>query len=589
VTTVSIPTPCRGPTPAGDSRPRKLLGRLSVVGGVIAGLLLLFTPSASAHAELLETNPANGAHFDRAPTEVMLRFSETVSPVRGGFSVLDGNGKTIATPTASTGDGGRVTMPLPGSLGDGVYVINWRVVSADSHPVHGAFVFSIGTARAAPLGEAGAQSGSDSGVGVAFWLFRLLGYASLAMVIGGSFFVIACWPAGRGNRRAHRILKGAWVAALITTVGSAALQGPYATGGSLAGVVDPQLLLDTLQTSYGVLLIARLVLLGLAGVVLTGLINSLEPVSRKQIIIVAGVGVLLAGTWSGTGHPAAAGGWSWAALPLDAAHLAGVSIWLGGLAILVACTLGRASRTEDAEAADAVTRYSRAAAVAIVVLGGTGLLQAARELLDTGMGSTYFSLLVFKIGAFGLLIWLAALSRSAVRRQLVAPAGGRKGAARQARQDMLTRLRVSVRWEVGIAVVVLGLTAALVATPPGGHDHGPGEIVAAQGGPFLHAVSLPGSGDVQVWVDPAKPGNNQIVLNVRDGKGFNRDVPEVAAELRMPAGNIGPLPVTLTKAGPGQFVANGVVVPVAGTWQLSVKVRSTDFDQTTVDAQIVMQ
>ena len=573
-----------------DSRRRRIVGRLAVLGGVIGGLLLLLTPVASAHAELIETNPANGAHLDTAPRVVLLRFSETVSPVRGGFTVLDGNGKTVATPTATSGtDSARVTVPLPAGLGDGVYVVNWRVVSSDSHPVHGAFVFSVGNARAAPLGDAGAQSGSDSGVALAFWVFRLLGYASLALVIGGSFFVIACWPAGRTNRRALGILKWAWVASLVTALGSLALQGPYATGASLSGVFDPDLLLDTVQTSYGVLLLARLVLLGVAGVVLSGLINSESTVSRKQIITVGAVGLLLAGTWSGTGHPAAAGGWIWAALPLDAAHLVGVSIWLGGLAILVACALGRTSRPAEDEAAEAVSRYSRAAAVAVVVLGGTGLLQATRELLASGLGTEYFSLLVFKIGAFGLLVWLAALSRSAVRRQLAAPAGARKGAARQARQDMLGRLRVSVRWEVGIAVVVLGLTAALVSTPPGGHDHGPGAIAAAPGGPFLNALALPGSGDVQVWVDPARPGSNQIVLNVRDAKGLFRDVPEVQAELRLPEGNIGPLPVTLAKSGPGQFIANGVMVPVAGTWNLSVKVRSTDFDVTDVDTQIVMR
>ena len=62
-----------------------------------------------------------------------------------------------------------------------------------------------------------------------------------------------------------------------------------------------------------------------------------------------------------------------------------------------------------------------------------------------------------------------------------------------------------------------------------------------------------------------------------------------AGRRKNPAGNIGPLPVALTRSGPGQFVANGVVVPVAGTWQLSVKVRSTEFNQTTVDTDIVMQ
>jgi copper transport protein len=400
---------------------------------------------------------------------------------------------------------------------------------------------------------------------------------------------VASWPSGRTDPRSRRILMIAWIVAIGSAVGSLLLQGPYAAGTSLGSVVDPERVGDTVQTSYGVMLLARLALLVVAAVVLRWLLDAEDPVSRTRLVVIGALGVALAATWSGAGHPAAAGSWVWVALPLDAAHLAAVSIWLGGLVILVGSTLSKRGRAGEEEAATAVSRYSRSAAVAVVVLGGTGLLQAIREIAASGIGTEYFSLLVFKIGAFGLLLWLAALSRAAVQRQLAVRSEGRKGAARKASRDMIGRLRLSVRWEVGIAVVVLGLTAALVATPPGGHDHGPGAVAAASTGPFLNALSLPGSGDVQVWVDPARTGDNQIVLNVRDGQGINRDVPEVQAQLRLPANNIGPLPVTLARTGPGQFVADKVVVPVAGMWQLSLRVRSTDFDEATVDAQIQMR
>ena len=96
-------------------------------------------------------------------------------------------------------------------------------------------------------------------------------------------------------------------------------------------------------------------------------------------------------------------------------------------------------------------------------------------------------------------------------------------------------------------------------------------------------------GDVQVWVDPARSGANQLVVNVRDGRGINRDVPEVSGQLRLAANNIGPLPVLLAKTGTGQFVANDVQFPAAGTWQLTLRVRTNDFDQSTVDAQITVR
>lgn len=547
------------------------------------GLLLLSGAEASAHAELVETTPSNGARLDTAPHQVVLRFTESVNPVRDGFSLLDGSGATIAEPSAQgvSGDATRVSMPLPASLGDGVYVVNWRVVSSDSHPIHGAFVFSVGDARTAPLADAGARAGSDSLVEAAFWLFRLLSFASLALVVGGAFFVVVCWRAGLADRRVRRLITWAWTVSLVSAVALFLLQGPNVAGTSLAGVTDLTLVADTARTTFGILLLVRIALLGLTGLLLA----RLESLSRKQIVLMVALGYALTLTWSGTGH-AAAGLLSSFAVVVDAAHLSAMSVWLGGLAVLASCTLGKGGR-ED-EAAVAVSRFSRTAGLAVLVLGVTGLLQAWRELAEFGPGTQYFTLLIFKVAVFGLLLWLASLSRSFVRRRLSAPAPPRAAADRRARQGALTGLRRSVAWEAGIAVVVLGVTAALVAVPPGGHDHGP-SVAAVPAGPFLGSLALPGAGDVQVWVDPARTGNNQIVLNVRDERGINQNVPEVRARLHLPDTGIDPLPVSLARSGPGQFVADDVIVPIAGTWTLDLSVRTTEFDEFSVNTRISMR
>lgn len=552
------------------------------VVAMTVGLLLLPSAKALAHAELVETSPSNGAHLDTAPREVVLRFTESVNPVRDGFGVLDGSGATIATPSARgvPGDATRVSVPLPASLGDGVYVVSWRVVSSDSHPIHGAFVFSVGDARAAPLAGAGAQSGSDRLVEIAFWLFRLLSFAGLALVVGGAFFVVVCWRAGLADRRVRRLITSALVTSVISAAALFLLQGPNVAGTSLAGLADPTLLADTARTRFGILLLVRIALLCLAWFLLA----RLRTVSRKEIVLLAVLGYALTLTWSGTGH-AAAGLLSGVAVLVDAAHLTAMSVWLGGLAVLASCALGRNGRDDEATAA--VSRFSRTAGAAVVVLGVTGLLQAWRELAEFGPGTQYFTLLIFKVAVFGLLLWLASLSRSFVRRRLSAPAP-RRAADRLARQNTLAGLRRSVAGEAGIAVVVLGLTAALVAIPPGGHDHGP-SVAAVPAGPFLGSLALPDSGDVQVWVDPARTGDNQIVLNVRDERGINRNVPEVRAQLHLPAAGIDPLPVSLARTGPGQFVAKDVVVPMAGTWTLDLRVRTTEFDEVTVDTQISMR
>jgi copper transport protein len=380
------------------------------------------------------------------------------------------------------------------------------------------------------------------------------------------------------------LITSAWAASVVSAVAVFLLQGPNVAGSSLAGVADPALLADTAGTTFGILLLVRIALLGLAGLLLA----RLKTVSRKEIVLVAILGYALALTWSATGH-ATAGVLSSVAVLVDAAHLTAMSVWLGGLAVLASCTLGSGGREREDEATEAVSRFSRTAGVAVVVLGITGLLQAWRELAEFGPGTQYFTLLIFKIAVFGLLLWLASLSRSFVRRRLPVPAAPRKAADRRVRQGMLAGLRRSVAWEAGIAVVVLGITAALVAIPPGGHDHGPSAAAAVPAGPFLGSLVLPGSGDVQVWVDPARTGDNQIVLNVRDERGVNRDVPEVRAQLRLPEAGIGPLPVSLAKTGPGQFVADGVAVPIAGNWTLNLHVRTTEFDEMTVDTKISMR
>ncbi|WP_158882285.1 copper resistance CopC/CopD family protein [Amycolatopsis anabasis] len=554
-------------------------GRVLVVAALACGVLVWQAPRAAAHAELVETAPANGAQLATSPREVVLRFSETVSPVRDGFRVLDERGAALLQSTAEgvPGDRTRVRVPLPESLGDGVYAVTWRVVSADSHPIHGAFVFSVGAARAAPLADSGARAGADAAVGFAFWLSRITGFAGLAMVVGGVGFVLVCWPAGRADRRLRLLIRTGWIASVASALAAFLLQGPNMAGSSLADAVDPALLYDTLGTGYGLGVLARILLLGLAGVALARSRTEVaDPLPRKEIVLAAGLAVALAVSWSATGH-AAAGAAVAGAIALDSAHLLAMSVWLGGLACLVTCVL-RGRGIPHRTAIRVVPRFSRVAAVAVAVLAATGFAQAWRELAAAGglSGNRYFSVLVFKVGAFGLLLCLAALSRSVVRNRL---AGGKTGGATP------RSLRRSVRWEALIGVVVLGLTAVLVATPPGGHDHGP-SAAALPAGPFLGAPSLGGNGDVQVWVAPARVGPNQIVLNVRDARGINRDVPEVTARLHLPSAGIGPLPVPLTRTGPGQFVAGAVTVPVAGTWRLEIGVRATEFDQTIVDSQV---
>ena len=99
----------------------------------------------SAHAELLSSDPQPGAVLDTAPKQITLTFSEPVEISLGAIRLFDGTGTSIDVSAARHPDGhdSIVVVDLP-TLDNGSYVVDWRVVSADSHPVHAAFTFQVG-------------------------------------------------------------------------------------------------------------------------------------------------------------------------------------------------------------------------------------------------------------------------------------------------------------------------------------------------------------------------------------------------------------------------------------------------------------
>ena len=110
----------------------------------VLGVLLAGAGPASAHAALTGSDPAQGVVVDKAPSQVTLTFSEKVATSEDSLRVLDPKGKRVDTGKPSNVSGTSYAVPLHGGLSDGTYTVSWQVVSADSHPVAGAFTFSIG-------------------------------------------------------------------------------------------------------------------------------------------------------------------------------------------------------------------------------------------------------------------------------------------------------------------------------------------------------------------------------------------------------------------------------------------------------------
>ncbi|MDQ4010990.1 MAG: FixH family protein [Actinomycetota bacterium] len=564
---------------------------MTVVCAVLGALV--GAGSAAAHAVLISTDPAQGAVVATAPTTVSLTFSEPVVVAAEGIRVFAPDGAQLDTGRAAQlGRAATVGVRLPvGKSSDtqlsaqqGTYTVAWRVMSADSHPVAGAFTFSVGhpSANRAP-GEA--QSIESAAVGVIYGIARAAGFASFALLVGSIAFVLLCWPGAVTRGDVRRIMLVGWAGLLAATMAGLLLQGPYGYGLGADRIFDSVVFSATVDSRFGTASMARLMLLALTGGYFVLLGAWLGHFARRGHAWFGALGVGLAlglaSTWSVAGH-AAVGRQPALALPMDVVHLLAMGMWLGGLVTLAVILHPGAAASADAPAA--VYRFSSIATGSIVALIGTGSYQSWRQLGSwAAFGSTgYGRLLLVKLMIVALLLGVAVMSRRWISRHRRALVG--VGAASRS-FPVVSTLRRSVLREAVLGALVLGVTALLVNAEPGR------TATAASSGPAHQVISYDtggpdGQGRLTVDVAPTVTGPAMISVTVADPTGDPRDVPELNATLTLTSKQLGPFPVPLQPTAPGRYVVTGFQIPAEGTWQLALTVRTSDIDQITVTTAI---
>src|SRR3954464_7832397 len=175
--------------------------------GLLFGLLwVLLGPAspASAHAALVASDPANGTIVPDAPNKVSLTFSESVQLITGKIQVLAPDGSR-----ADQGDpqqtGNTVTIPLRSGGGRGTYLVSYRVVSADSHPVGASVTYSVGAASTPPTATQN-DTRVDPVVRALIPVGKYLGYAGLLLVIGPVLVLALLWPHRLDRRAPARVV-----------------------------------------------------------------------------------------------------------------------------------------------------------------------------------------------------------------------------------------------------------------------------------------------------------------------------------------------------------------------------------------------
>ena len=495
---------------------------------------LALAPAALAHASLIRSEPADRAVVARSPPTLTLVFNEPVTPLV--LRLASGGGEHTIELTDVTAVDATLTVRLPNALPQGTHLVSWRVVSADGHPVGGAFTFSIGQPSAAPPRL---QLASDPPLRAAVWLGRFTLYLGLLVGVGGVFY--AAWLARAPlPPPAWHCAASALQCGLVAAIVSLGLQGVDVLGVPLSEVRRRAVWAAGFLTSYG-----ATASIAIAAMVLAHVALQAKPPAARRLSALALVGVGAA--FASSGHASSAAPRLLTA-PAVFAHGIAVALWVGALVPLAAAMSLPERRASE------LMRFSRLMPAVIAVLlasGGTLAIVQVRQF--DALWTTGYGLIL----ACKLALVLAVLALAVVNRYVLTPrvALGEATVPRRLARNAVT--------ECVIALVVFGLVAAWRFTPP------PRSLLAAAGAPVhVHIHDSQAMADIQFA--PPDGGGRRVTVSVLDGQFGPLAAKEVTLFLSKPESGIERLRLPATHVEGATWRIDNAPIPVAGRWQVRV-------------------
>lgn len=511
----------------------------------VAVLLIVFasvfvpTNAVSAHAGLEESEPKPSSWLATSPSEVVLYFDEPVGVVFARIQILDQDGKEVfeARPTRDADDHATVRANID-ELGDGTWVVVWRVASADSHPVQGSFAFSIGTRVSDVTAVLNAGISDRHGLNNLFNVIRFAMFAGVLTLLGGAALV-AFGSRSAPSIRTRMSLWSAWAVALFASVQALFAYGPHASGVKIYSLTDLSLLGDTMTTLFGQATLARVLLLLLFSLVLITIDHRSQRWWRISAIAIA---VAVAGSMSAVGHPINQSpvGLS---VALDMMHLLAVSMWVGGLFLI---TIDRKYWLRSTQS---MLWFSRIAGYSVVILATTGIGQT---FLLMDRFSDVFTIEFGQKLSVKVLLVAALVALGGLSRRTLHAAGPAK-------------LHQSVLVESLVALIIVGITALFVALPP-----------SAQASLVPFETTLKQSDLIAtVTVTPARVGTTEIHVSIASLDGTFLQIQSITGRVGLPERSLPNGPISFEKTGPDHYTAI-VSFAFAGDWDLDILVKPTD-------------
>jgi copper transport protein len=551
--------------------------RRTLAVAVVAAAALALPAAAWAHAALLKTFPTVSAEVDTPPAQLRLVFDETVEPRFAVVSVTDAAAhQQVDGPVhRSASNPYELDAPLKRSA-EGWYLVFWRVISADGHPVRGAFLYRIGP-NPGPPPQFVIPSLSETAVTPELIALRWLTFLSAMAAIGLFVLrtVIARPVVARVSGTRLRAVSAAFAAAVAVGLVATPIYVLLATAQFALrsfwsfGALVPLMGVSAFGRGY----LRFELLLALFAVAAAAAIWLDRPDRARRSIagllslwgalLAAGALLLVPGA---AGHAAQTSPRA-LALVFDWLHLAAGSLWVGGLIGLLVLWSSLPVARRTAGLVVCVPRFSNAAFVSVVVLLGSGIgsavlhLPTLATLWQTGYGKT----IIIKAS-----LLLAAILVAAVNLLRTKPALTRdetsKGAA--------VLLRRLVAGEVVLVTSAVVAAAVLSSYPP------PPKALASLGapaatagpGPVTEVVERNGY-RVDVRVSPNKVAvpDSYVLRLTRNGtpvRGATVIATFTMLDMEMPT-----QAYRLSERSPGVYEHSSEALVMVGRWGLTFQVQ----------------
>ncbi len=547
------------------------------------------TPVSAADNSVVSSVPAPDGSIDVSPPLISITFAQPVGPSPQVTMTCGDPGvpQALGQPLLLAGQV-TVTVELLAVAPKGTCAVSWRVTDTNLQPAgSGSFSFSIANDTVATVpststpattgptvvggvdtsttvtattltpvtgGEAADvdSGGSSSGP---LGLFRLISTLGLAMLFGALVVIAVAWPEGVEYILTVRYLRTAWG---IATGGTFLFVGALTaqqTGNSLASSLSPTAWADVLDSTSGKAAVMRFVLLLAALYVVIRPERAIDTSTQVFALGPAGLAVAtLAFSRDEFGIIEYAAG---------AVHAVAMAVWLGGLILLTRVVLAGPGDEDLVHGVRGFARISTPALWATVVTGAIMLFR-----LDRGqLGSSHGLVLIVKTLFVSIMVFVGVAARQFISQRVTR--------SEVMTAPLATRLRRALGIEALVGIVVLALTAWLLAlTPPGLASSGVGDLALQP----EHSFSNP-TLDTEVRVSfTERVGTNDVRIEVvRPAAGLAG----LTVSFLPPAGTSGtgmmiePIPL----AGPGVVVlpkSAGFALDTAGTWTVVVAANSVE-------------